>query len=66
MWTRGPSNKIDDLVTAKLDELKRLRPEIEAITPTVQTDDLGGKAGVVYEIKLTGAVLFKPGRKSSI
>lgn len=58
--TRRASDRIDEVISAKRDELKRQRPDIDEITVNIEVQDLGSKVGTGYEGKLTGTIFFKP------
>lgn len=64
--TRGPSQRIDDAISAKRDKLKRLRPEIDEIITTAEIQDLCSKVGAGYEGKLSGTIFFKPGAQPNL
>src|SRR4051812_37688438 len=47
--TRGQSPKIDEVISTKQDELRRMQPAIDEIKVTAQVKDLGAKVGAGYE-----------------
>lgn len=63
---RGRSQQIDEVISAKRDELKQLRPEIDEIIVTADVQDLSGKVGAGYEAKLTGTIFFKLGTETNL
>ncbi|MES2790847.1 MAG: hypothetical protein V4719_14640 [Planctomycetota bacterium] len=59
--TRVKPPEFDEVIAAKLDTLRRLRPEIDDVPWALTPKDLRGKIGAGYELTVSGTMFFKPG-----